>query len=257
MRKVRIDIAVVIFLILPIILVAEEKPVVHLAGLRVVGPGYGLNGTELRAFHQQSGTTLALVIEIPENRKIVQVDDDKCSLVEFTDNHGNNLLDGVQWGGFPTISENSSLALIEVSSKIRPSQDAIRIHALGTIRLRIAASSVTEKIENLKLQTGTEAHVQEEVIEVIKVQPEDEGLTLVLQISRNLRDNMKDIRFYTVDGDPVEIWGQGSFTFGSASQMEYNLNAKSIPEALKVEFDLWKELEDLDVSFEISSGLGF
>lgn len=257
MRKVRIDIAVVVLLILPIILVAEEIPVVHLAGLRVVGPGYGLNGTELRAFHQQSGTALALVIEIPENRKIVKVDDDKCSLVEFTDNQGNNLLDGVQWGAFPAISEDGSLALIEVSSKIRPSQDAIRIHALGTINLRIAASSVTEKIENLNLQVGTEAHAQEEVLKVLKVQPEDEGMTLVLQISRNLRDNMKDIRFFTGDGNPVEIWGQGSFTFGSASQMEYNLSTKSIPEALKVEIDLWKELEDLDVSFEISSGLGF
>jgi len=66
-----------IILSLSMILMGEEKPTVQLAGLRIVGPGYGLNGTELRAFHQQSGTTLALAVRAPENNKIVAVDDSK------------------------------------------------------------------------------------------------------------------------------------------------------------------------------------
>ena len=257
MRKTRIIGVTGIFIFLPIILMAGEKPTVHVAGLRIVGPGYGLNGTELRAFVQQSGTTLALVVEAPENKKIVDVDDSKCSLMEFTDDKGHNLLDGVDWGGFPKVSEDSRFALVEVSSKIRPSPDAIRIHARGTVRLRIAVSTVTEMIDNLKLQVGAEARFRQEIIQVMKVQSEDDGLTLVLQISRDLKNNMKDIRFFDVQGNPVEIWGRGVFTFGNASQIEYNLDTKSEPEALKIEIDLWQELEILDVPFEITTGVGF
>ena len=246
-----------IFLSLPMILMGQQKPAVQLAGVRIVGPGYGLNGTELRAFHQQSGTTLALAVQAPENKKIVEVDDSKCSLVEFTDDRGHNLLDGVDWGGFPKISEDGRVALIEVTSKERPSQDASRLFVKGTIHLRVAASESTEKIQNLKLEVGTKANVRQEVIQVMKVQEENDGLTLVLQLNRKFTDNMKDIRFYTAKGNPVEIWGRGSFTFGNASQMEYNLDTKSAPEALKVEIDLWEELEIVNLPFEIESGVGF
>ena len=68
---------------------------------------------------------------------------------------------------------------------------------------------------------------------------------------------MKDIRFYTAEGNQVDIWGRGSFTFGNASQLEYSLDIKSAPKALGVEIDLWQELEILNISFEIESGVGF
>lgn len=245
-----------IFLSMPMILLGGENPTVELAGLRIVGPGYGLNGTELQAFHEQSGIALALVVKTSKNRKIVDIDDDNCSLVEFKDDRNHNLLDGVDWGGFPKITDDGSAGLIEVTSKSRPSKDATRIYAKGTIHLRLASSESTEKIETLKLEVGAEVKVGQETIQVMKVQLEDESLTLVLQISRKFVENMKDIRFYTVSGDPVEIWGRGSFTFGNASQMEYNLDLKSTPEALKVEIDLWQELETVNCPFEIKSGIG-
>ena len=104
---------------------------------------------------------------------------------------------------------------------------------------------------------GTTANVAGTDFQVMKVQQENEGLTLVIQIKRELMENMKEIRFYTPDGNPLEIWGQGSFTFGNASQMEYNLDLPSIPKTLNVEIDLWKNLETINVPFEIASGLGF
>ena len=256
MKTVRIVVVLGMFLLLPKILTGEEKSAVQLAGLQIVGPGYGLNSTELRAFHQQSGTTLALLVHAPENKKIVEVDDDKCSLVEFTDDRGHSLLDGIDWDGFPEISEDGSLALIEVTSKNRPSQDASRILAKGTIHLRVAASERTEKIENLTLKVGAKASVGQEEIQVMKVQEEDDDLTLVLQLNRQFANDMKDIRFYAND-QQVDIWSRGSFTFGNASQMEYNLDIKSTPQAMKVEIDLWQELETLNLSFEIESGVGF
>ena len=246
-----------IFLSLPMILTGGEKPAVQLAGLRVVGAGYGLNGSELRAFNQQSGTSLELIVQAPKNKKIVEVDKSKCSLLEFTDDRDQNLLDGISWGAFPEISKDGQLALIEVTSKNRPYQDATRLFARGTIHIRVAASEITEKIENIKLEVGAKANVQQEVIQVMKVQNKNEGLILGLQINRKFVDNMKDIRFFTKGGDPLEIWGRGSFTFGNVSQVEYNVDTKSTPETLKIEIDLWQELETLDIPFQIESGVGF
>ena len=256
MRTVRIFVWTELFLLLPIFLMGGEKPTVELAGLQIVGPGYGLNGSELRAFHEQSGTTLSLAMTIPGGKQIVDIDDSKCSLTEFTDDRGQNLLDGIDWGSFPKISEDAHSAMVEVSSKNRPSKDASRLSVKGSIHLRVAASESTEKIDNLKLEVSAKAKIQQEVIQVMKVQLENDGLTLVLQINRKFVDNMKDIRFYTVEGNPIDIWSQGSFTFGTVSQMEYALDSKTIPETLKVELDMWQDLESIDLPFELKSGLG-
>lgn len=257
MKKACIAVAAAFMLSLPVHLTGEEHPSVELAGLRIVGPGHGLNGTELRAFYQESGTTLAFIVRAPADKQIVEVDDSKCALTVFTDDRGRNLLDGVDWSGFPKISEDARLALIEVSSKTRPSPDATRVRVEGTIHMRAAASSVTETVENLTLDVGTTRTVRQETIEVMKAEAENDGLTLVLQISREFSENMKDIRFFTAEGNLLEIWSRGSFTFGNAAQMEYNLEIAAKPEALKVEIDLWQELENLNLPFEIESGIGF
>ena len=205
-----------LFLALPNAMSGGE-PAIQLAGLRVVGPGYGLNGNELQPFHQQSGTTLALVVQAPDNMKIVELDDSRCSLTEFSDDRGHSLLDGIHWGGFPDVSEDGRFALIEVTSKARPSQEVARLRARGTIHARVAASARTERIENLRLKVGTKAHLRQEVVQVMKVQEENDGLTVVLQMNRRFADVMKDTRFYTPAGDPVNIWSRGSFTCSDPS----------------------------------------
>ena len=245
-----------ICLLLPVILKGQEKSYVQAADIRIVGSGYGLNGTELRAFNHPSGTTLTLVITAPENKRIVEVDDSKCALVKFADDRGHDLLDGVDWGGFPQISKDGRYALIEVTSKSRPSQEASQLFAGGTIHLRAAASECTERIENLKLESGTEVNIRQEVIKVLKVEEENDGLTLVLQINRKFVDDMKDIRFSTPDGRSVEIWGRSSFTYGNVSQIEYNIDIKSAPKTLNIEIDLWEDQETIDLPFKIASGMG-
>ena len=192
----------------------------------------------------------------PENRKIVEVDDARCSMVEFADDRGHSLLDGIRWGGFPQLSKDGRLALVEVTSKARPSEEASRLLAKGTIHLRVAASERTELVESLKLEVGTNARVGQEVVQVMKAQEESDGLTLVLQTTRRFANSMKDIRFFSSDGNPVSIWSRGSLTFGSATQLEYGLDTESTPEALRIEIDLWQDLESIDLAFEIDSGVG-
>jgi hypothetical protein len=235
---------------------AGEDRAVELAGLRVVGPGYGRNGTELQAFHERSGTTLVLLVRAPEDRKIVAVEDSKCSMVEFRDDRGRSLLDGVHWGGFPHVSDDARHALLEVTSRTRPSQEASRLLAEGTIRVRIAASERTERIETLRLTVGSKAQIQQEVVQVMKVQQEGDGLTLVVQMNRRFAEGVRDIRFFAPSGHPIDIRGRGSFTFGTATQLEFNLETRATPESLKIELDVWQDLQDLDLGFQINAGMG-
>lgn len=257
MKMAYIIIVAGLVLLPPVILRAGENSTVQLAGVRIVGGGYGLNGSELKAFNQKSGTSIALIVRAPENKKIVELDKYKCALAELTDDHGQNLLDGVDWDPFPDITKDGNLALVEVSSKRRPSQDASKLLAKGTIHLRVAASASTEKIKKLKLKVGAKAKVRQEVIEVAKVEQENGRLDLVLQISRKLMDNMKEIRFYTEDAKSLEIWSQGSFTFGNVTQKEYTFDTELLPKTLAVEIDLWQELESINLPFEIEAGVGF
>jgi hypothetical protein len=257
LKKSCVTVVAGIIIMLPIILMGQERPAVRLAGLRVIGPGYGLNGTELRAFNQASGLSLAFVVQAPENTKMVEVDDSKCSLTLLTDDLGHNLLlDGVDWDGFPNISKDGQLALIEVRSKGRPARNSSRLLAKGEIRLRVAASQKTVKIENFKIEIGAKANVEQNIIQIMKAQKENDNLNLVLQIKRSFMNSLKDIRFYNGKGHPIEIRGRGSFTFGNASQIQYDLDLKSVPAALMVEIDIWQDLKIMDLPFEIDIGLG-
>ncbi|MCK5146470.1 hypothetical protein KAR48_06915 [bacterium] len=235
---------------------AQETGNVHLAGLRVVGPGQGLNGTELQPFRESSGITLVLVVEVPAKKKIVELDNKKSSLSLFKDDKGSNLLDNVRWGSFPKISEDGRYALIEVSSKARPASKALKLEAQGLVHVIVAAASVTEKIENLKLEVGTTVIVQQEGIEVLRASLESDDLVLVLQMRSTLKDNIKDIRFFSADGVAIDNNGTGSMTFGNSAQVEYYLSYQSIPKTISIELDLWRELEVLNIPFEIKAGLG-
>lgn len=245
-----------LLLLQPLYLPAGEITPVQLAGIRVTGPGYGVNGSELRAFSQSSGISLSLLMRAPKNKMLVEIDSSKCALLEFSDDKGINLLADAKWGGFPKISKTGKLALIEVKSKGVPSKGAVWLHARGTIRLRAAASQKTVKIENVKLKSNETVNVLDEIIKVLKIENEKDSLRLVIQVSRNFKDNLKDIRFYTSNGSPLKIWGRGSFSFGNAAQLEYNLATKRKPENLDIEFELWRDIEELDQDFDLKIGLG-
>ncbi len=257
MKKIHGFIILVISFTLSNSLMAQETTDVFVNGLRIVGPGHGLNGSELVAFNQQSGISLALLVKMSESKNIVEIETRNCNLIEFTDNTNYNMLDRVHWDSFPDISKDGRTALIEVSSRRIPSENATKLHITGKIQMRLAATSLTQKIKNLLLQAGTNATFDLETIQVMKAQIDDENLTLVLQISRELKDNMQEIRFFAPDGNPLECWGQGSFSFGNAAQMEYNLDTKTIPEYLNLEIDIWQKLETVNVPFDIQTEMGF
>ena len=232
---------------------ADEKGAVRVAGLQVVAAGAGKNGSELRAFHEQSGVKLALVAEAPEGRFFVEVDDDRCELIKLVDSSGRDLLDGVDWDSFPDISEDGRFVLVDVGSKVRPAPGATTLVAHGSLHARVAAGTVTVKVDPFELREGFEFDVQGQSLHVVKLISED-GLTVMFQTSRSFDEDLKEVRFFDADGQPVEVWGRGSMTLGNSTQVEFNLEGN--PESLSAEFELWQEPETVELPFELAVGLG-
>src|SRR5438445_4367953 len=51
---------------------AAPPPEVVIAGIRVVGTGFGANGSELRPFHERPGTAIVLAVSAPPGSGIVE-----------------------------------------------------------------------------------------------------------------------------------------------------------------------------------------
>ena len=88
---------------------APAAPQVSATAIRVVGPGLGANGSELRPFNEQPGTTVALSVQAPRGSGIVEIDDDASKIEAFSDDKGQSLLEEGRVGPFPTITREAAV----------------------------------------------------------------------------------------------------------------------------------------------------
>ena len=91
-------------------------PEIVVAGVRVVGAGFGKNRDEIRAFNESPGVAVALVLKMPAGQGIVTLDEDDCELTSVTDDAGTDLGEQAQYGSFPKTSDDGSVGLIEIES---------------------------------------------------------------------------------------------------------------------------------------------
>jgi hypothetical protein len=252
--RVRAGIGVVAALCTSLPVVAAGS--VRVAGIQVVGAGLGANGSELQAFRSEPGLVLALAVEPPAGKSIIEIDEDECVLRVLADDRGTNLLESVSWGPFPETTEDGRQGLIEVRARTRPARDASRVRAEGTVALLAAAGVETEKIAKLDLSPGRKLQTRRGPLELVEVAGDggDSGTTLTFGANAKIRDELKDIRFLGADGQPIELWGRGSMTLGNAVQLEYILKEK--PASVALELDWWQGLEETSLPFSVDVGLG-
>jgi hypothetical protein len=229
---------------------------VRVAGLQVVGPGLGANGTELQPFHQAPGLTLALAVEAPPGKAVIEIDTDECVVEALADDRGTNLLESVSWGSFPDSTEDGRQALVEVTAQTRPAAGVTKVQLKGSLKLVVAAGIESEKIAKLELEPGQKVKTLRGILELVELAGGggDEGATITFGATSAIRDQLKEIRFFGADGQPIEIWGRGSMSMGDAVQLEFSLKEK--PTRLSLELDWWKGLDSLTVPFDLAVGLG-
>ena len=63
---------------------------------------------------------------MPAGQGIVELDEDNCLLTSVTDDAGTDLGEQAEYGSFPKTSDDGSVGMIEIESRLRPAADGDR-----------------------------------------------------------------------------------------------------------------------------------
>jgi hypothetical protein len=127
---------------------------------------------ELRAFNFDEGTTLALLVTVPEGG-LVSVNTEKMRS-RLTDDKGTDLTAARAAFGMhlqmpPQISPEGKACLIEVSGQRAPAKGAAALTAAGTIYLQCGSRQESARQANVPLKPGTKIAAGPIPFEISKV----------------------------------------------------------------------------------------
>jgi len=232
-------------------------------GVRVVMPGYGDDNEALRAFSWQAGTTVALLVQRPAGN-LIEIDTDASTLDLFTDEAGNDLLEGEGWGqtGFgmsPDISEDSRAALMEIGGKQVPAHGTNQVRAKGSIKLVTASGKQRVSGGLLKLVKDEAVKLGSATFTVTQVKASqwDDG---AIEVTLKTTDDTQPIAGIVFEnaGKPIEARRSMSstMTFNGSSTTEWSYSLQSKVKQVTVSADLWQGLQTHDVPFDVRVGIG-
>jgi hypothetical protein len=229
-------------------------PEIVIAGVRVVGGGLGKNREEIRPFNEQPGVAVALAIKMPPGQGIVELDEDNCLLSAVTDDVGTDLGEHAQFGSVPKTSEDGSVGLIEVESRLRPAATANAVLAEGTLVFSASPGSKPTKIPNLKLEKGKTFKLGAATVTVAEVTPGTEETSLELALPRAVLYTIRNVTFSDATGKVLESDRTSRGYMNDDASIGYRV--KGAGAAVNVEFDIWQGLREQKVPFKIKANLG-
>jgi len=231
-----------------------QTPKISVAGIRIIGGGLGANGSELHAFGEQHpGTAVGLAIEAPEGNGIIDIDDHGSRLDALTDNKGRSLLEEGRFGPFPKISEDKSAAMVDVEARGRPSAGASSITLKGNVALTMASGSKPTRIANVRLEQGRTMKVGDTTITVKTVKAGDDSTELTFALPRSFMNSIHAVRFFDSKGAAIESSRSGSGYMNEAAEVQYDVKSKA--KTVAVEFDVWQNIRQVKVPFNLTAGL--
>ena len=144
---------------------AAAEPKVQVCGVRVVGAGYE-NGDEImRAFRWRKGTTVALLVTVPDGG-LISVNRDETKVTKMADDRGTDLTVSsrgitrdAQVSRGIQISVDGKSCIVEISGQQVPAEGAAYIAAAGTISLKCGSKKEIGRQEKVDLKPGTEFSV--------------------------------------------------------------------------------------------------
>jgi hypothetical protein len=228
---------------------AAAPPTVSLGGLRIVAPGMGEEGTEIRAFNESPGTALALFVKFSDGSGIVDIDEDKSALNVVKDDTGANLLEEARIGPFPKITKDGSTGMIEVETRGRPSPGATFITAEGSIALTSSAGTKVQKVSNVKFESGRVFKVGTASITVGELSAQGEYGNLTLKLPRSTLLSIKEFRFKDSKNQPLPVDRMGSGWMGEDAEVSFRVPADL--KAANLELDVWQNLKEQAVPFSV------
>ena len=228
-------------------------PQITVAGIRIVGAGFGANATELRAFNEEAGTTIALAIAAPAGSGIVEIDNRASRLESFADDRGQNLLEEGRIGSFPKIADDGSAGLVEIEVRGRPSAGSTSLTTQGTIVMTLAGGSKPQRMANVRLEPLRTLKLGSAAVTLKTVTAGDESTTVTFALPRSVMNSIREVRFFDPKGAVIESRRTGSGYMNDAA--EFEMDVKSKEKVVAIEFDVWQNLRQTKVPFNITATL--
>jgi hypothetical protein len=229
-------------------------PQIAAAAIRIVGPGFGASGTELRPFNESPGTVVVLAIQAPRGSGIVQIDDHASTLDAFSDDKGQSLLEEGRVGPFPKVAEDGSAAIVEVEVRGRPSAGAASVSVQGSLTMMLAAGSKPVRASGVKLAAEQPFKIGATTMTVGEVKTEEESTSITFNLPRSVLYTIREVRLFDAKNAPIEARRTGSGYFNEKAELM--VDAKTKDKTVTVEFELWQNPRTVKVPFNAQAGLG-
>ena len=233
---------------------AQLSAQVAVAGIRVVGPGYGPDDGRARPFNYDPGTTVVLAVRVTAPHGLVSMDKNRSTL-EMADSQGKVLENpDVDWN--PDFSKDGTAAMVDLDAKGLPGPDSTHVTAKGTLMFMAASGIKTVKAPNVKLEKGTPVKLGSWTLTLGDIDKGSEGPTVMFQGTRPVIKSIRAIRGRDAKGGVVEASWSSSGTWTGEDGYQTSYRFKTEAASLTIEFDLWDGLRELAVAFDVKAGVG-
>ncbi len=229
-------------------------PTVSVAGIRVVGQGYGEDGREAQPFNESPGVGLALVVQAKDGG-IIAFDDDASALGEINDSEGNSLLDNASIWPFPKLTKDGKSAVIEMKTQGVPAVGATHIVAKGTITVTTATGSKPVKVPNVKLATDATFKVGTGVVKLEDVSADETSTSVTLSGPISAMGSLRGIKFLDAKGVEIESSERGYSRSNDTMSKGYSVS--TVAKTVTLELDVWQGLKASAIPFDVKAGLGY
>jgi hypothetical protein len=254
-------------------------PKVEVRGLRVVGPACGEGMEALRAFYNDEGTTLALLVTVPEGG-LVSVNSERTQLTRLADDKGTELKAAesafrMHMGMQSRVGADGKACLIEMSGKGVPAKGANSVTAAGTIYLQCGSRKLTARQENVALTPGAKIAAGPITFEISKVgkpessfgffglaggpaaTPPAEELEVTLRTNKDCT-SIASIAFLDAAGKDLgaQPSTSSSVRLGRAMTVEKSFVLPKKVAAATISITYWADLKEVAVPFDVTATLG-
>lgn len=234
------------------------EPKVEVSGVQLVwkDDAEAFGGFDL--FGAQRPVSLALVAD-GGGEKVIAFDSDGSSLDSFGDDKGGKF--EAKIGPFDKIAEDGSGVRFELWSEDAPTQGATALIARGTVKIRTGGATATRKSEIVALTKGGEVELGEglafEISKVGKPDWGDDPMQVELKINRDIPE-VAAVRFYDKNGQEIESSESGSGRMGFMKKVTVTkgYTLKREVKEVRLEMDVWTDMEEHEVPFEVKVGIG-
>jgi len=185
---------------------------------------------------------------------IVDIDEEKSALNALTDDTSANLLEEARFGPFPRVTKDGSTGMVELHTRARPSAGATFLTAEGTLSFTSSSGTKVQKVSNLRLEPARTFKVGSAVVTVGDVSADGDYASLTLKLPRSTLLGIKEFRFKDSKGEAIAADRMGSGWMGDDAEVSFRI--PSTVKAANLELDIWQNLKEQTVPFNIRIGLG-